>query len=75
MDAYTISQDPFWHRWIDGLVILAIGVAAGLVIAQGMMMQETTSTTTEVIRTAPYAPQVESGVKTEIAPEVNIQEI
>jgi len=73
-DPYQVSQDPIWHRWVDGIVILVIGLAAGLVIAQGLMIQEVTTTTTEIIRTAPSGPQIESGVQSDIPPQIRIEE-
>lgn len=71
MDPYQVSHDPTWHRWVDGLVILVIGLAAGLVISQASLLQETT---TEVIRTVPTAPQVESGLQTDMPPGVRLEE-
>ena len=70
-----ISQDANWHRWVDGVVILIIGLAAGLVLAQATMAQEVT--TTEVIRrrtmTVPD-PQIESGASTEIPSGSRVEE-
>jgi len=74
-DYYKVSQDPAWHRWVDGFVILVIGVAAGLVITQGWLLQQTTTTTTtEIIRRAPAAPQIESGVSTDAPSGIKIEE-
>ncbi len=75
-DPYQISNDPAWHRWVDGVVLLVIGLAAGLVIAQAVALQETATTTrTEIIRTMPRAPQVESGVQTDTPAGIKIDEI
>lgn len=72
MNPYQISQDPVWHRWMDGLVILIVGLAAGLVLAGALMTQEIT--TTEVFRGAQTVPQIESGTSTDIPSGIRIEE-
>lgn len=74
---YQISSDPIWHRWIDGLIILFIGIAAGIVIAGSIMLGEVTTTTrtTEIIRRNPLSPQVESGIRTDVPSSVQLEEI
>lgn len=75
MNPYQISQDPAWHRWIEGLIVLFIGIAAGVTIASALMVEETTTVNT--LRRVQTAPQVESGVSTEeVLPKgVKIDEI
>lgn len=74
MDHYQISQDPFWHRWIDGIVILVIGISAGAVIASGLMYERTT--TVETVRRVEVAnPQIESGISTQTPSGVRVEEI
>ncbi len=76
-DVFQVSNDPVWHRWVDGIVILVIGLAAGLVLAQAMIIEETTTTTTtttDIIRQKPTAPQVESGVNTNIPSGIKVEE-
>lgn len=65
MNPYQISQDPAWHRWVEGLIILFIGLAAGVTIASALMVEETTTVNT--LRRVQTAPQVESGVSTEVS--------
>lgn len=74
MNPYQISQDPAWHRWVDGIVILVIGLAAGAVIASMFMYQQTV-TVTETIRGIQTAPQVESGISTEVPSGPRVDEI
>lgn len=76
-DPYQISQDPIWHRWIDGLIILFIGIATGVVVAGTIMMTGVTTTThtTEIIRRGPSLPQVESGARTDIPSGVKLEEV
>lgn len=73
MNPYQVSQDPVWHRWVDGLVILVIGVAAGVVVSQAMTYTETT-TITETVRKVQTAPQIESGVSTDIPSGIRFEE-
>ncbi len=75
-DPYQISADPIWHRWVDGLIIMFIGLAAGVVLAGTFMMSETTTTirTTEIIRRSPNVPQIESGVRTDVPSGIRIEE-
>lgn len=48
---FITSKDPVWHRWIDGLVILTVGVAMGVVAAQLFVSYETTTVTRTTRRT------------------------
>ena len=50
MNPFEISKEPVYYRWIDGAVVLIIGVVLGILISQGIAFtgMETT-TTTEVI--------------------------
>lgn len=60
MNHYEISQDPIWHKWLDAFVILAMGVAMGIVLSQFVLAQEvTTVTTTEVAKRIESAPKAE----------------
>lgn len=77
MNPYEVSNDPLWHRWVDGLVILVIGLAAGLVLAQALLIGQTTTTTTttEIIRRNPTSgPQIESGVQTDVPSGHRVEE-
>ena len=53
MDPFQISKEPAYYRWIDGIVLLIIGVVTGLVISQGLNFFQMTTTTSEVIRNVP----------------------
>lgn len=72
-DPYQISVDPAWHRLVDGIILLFIGIAIGVVAAQMLTYQETT-TITETIRQVQTAPQIESGVHTDTPSGVRIEE-
>lgn len=74
MNPYQVSQDPAWHRWVDGLVVLVIGIAAGAVIASMFMYQQTV-TVTETVRSIQTAPQIESGISTDIPSGPRVEEI
>lgn len=74
MNPYEISQDPAWHHWVDGVVILVIGIAAGLVMAQAFLATQSTTITTDGVRRLPSVPQVESGIRTDLPPTVKIEE-
>lgn len=73
MNPYQVSQDSIWHRWVDGLVILVIGIAAGVVLSQGLMYEEVTIT--ETVRQVQTVPQVESGVSTDVPSGIKVDEI
>ena len=54
MNPFTVTKEPFIYRWIDGAVVLIIGMVIGIVISQGVAFFEMdTTTTTEVIRRVP----------------------
>lgn len=73
MNPYEVSVDPVWHRWVDGLVVLVIGFAAGLVVAQAILV--TTTTTTETTRRVQVSgPQIESGASTEVPSGIKLEE-
>lgn len=74
MNPYQISTDPVWHRWVDGIVILAIGLAAGVVITS-MFMYGQTITVVETVRSVQTTPQLESGISTRIPSSPRIDEI
>lgn len=62
MNPFELSSEPRLYRFIDGAVILIIGMVLGLVISQGIaFMEMTTTTTTETIRRVPLqtAPEAE----------------
>lgn len=73
MNPYEVSADPVWHRWVDGIVVLVIGFAAGLVVAQAILT--TTVTTTETVRRVQTSgPQIESGASTELPSGFRLEE-
>lgn len=76
MNPFVTSKDPVWHRWIDGMVILVIGVALGMVAAQAFMSYETV-TTTKTIRRTPMVTSPEGQAGEVQAPEqpVKFEEI
>jgi hypothetical protein len=77
MNPYHISQDPIWHRYMDGLIILFIGIAAGLVMAQALMTEETVITTETIRRTSPAPlidPKIESGASIEVPSGAKVEE-
>ncbi len=56
MNPYAPSHDPNWHRLVDGLVILVIGMAVGLVVANLFASYETVEIrSTKFIRKMPAA--------------------
>lgn len=75
-DAFVVSRDPVWHRWIDGLVIMLIGFAAGMVMIQALKMDEMSSTNTLRQITSPQAtePGVGSGASTQIPSGFRVEE-
>ncbi len=75
MNPYQVSQDPIWHRWVDGLVILGIGFLAGMLLTGSILFEEVT--VTEVRRVAPVlkSPQQESGTSTQVPSGIKINEI
>ncbi len=40
-----IFQEPTWHRWVDMLVVLFIGVICGIVFMQGVQFYDAHTTT------------------------------
>ncbi len=71
-----ISQDSFWNRLLDSLVILVVGFSAGMILMQYLMFQElnTPVTTTEIIQQVPTVPQVESGVEINSDSGIKVEE-
>ncbi len=63
MNPMQISADPAWHRWVDGAVILSVGVVIGLITAYATMVYEVeTVTTTKIVRPIPMIEETEQGV-------------
>ena len=61
MNHYEISQDPIWHKWLDAVVILVIGISLGMVMSQAIQPQEvTTVTTTEIVKRSESTPVLEA---------------
>lgn len=52
---YEISKDPFWYRWLDGLIVLVIGFSIGVVASQVILSEEVTTvtSTTRIINRDP----------------------
>jgi hypothetical protein len=46
MEYYNVSEDSYFNRLIDGLVILVLGVAIGVVVSQILLTKEVTTITT-----------------------------
>ncbi len=46
MEYYNVSEDSYFNRLIDGLVILVLGVAIGVVLSQILLTKEVTTITT-----------------------------
>lgn len=46
MEYYNVSEDSYFNRLIDGLVILVLGVAIGVVLSQILLTREVTTVTT-----------------------------
>lgn len=46
MEYYNVSEDSYFNRLIDGLVILVLGVAIGVVVSQILLTKEVTTVTT-----------------------------
>lgn len=46
MEYYNVSEDSYFNRLIDGLVILVLGVAIGVVLSQILLTKEVTTVTT-----------------------------
>jgi hypothetical protein len=54
MNPFTVSKEPAFYRWVDGAVVLIIGMVLGIVISQGIAFFEMGSTTTtKVLRRVP----------------------
>jgi hypothetical protein len=54
MNPFTVSKESAIYRWVDGAVVLIIGMVLGIVISQGIAFFEMgTTTTTEVLRRVP----------------------
>lgn len=72
MNPYQISEDPAWHRIIDGAVILIIGLAAGVVAGTALMYQYISPSQ---IQREIITPQVGSGIHTDVPSGVKLEEI
>ncbi len=59
MNPFATTTDPAWHRVIDSLVILAIGVAVGVMVGLIFIPSETI-TVTKVIQRVPLKSQDDS---------------
>lgn len=75
-EVFQVSKDPAWHRWLDGIVILFIGLAAGIVLAFALAFDEVAPINTSVRRKpVPLLEQgVGSGASTDIPSEFKIEE-
>ena len=60
MDPFQVSREPAYYRWIDGLVLLVIGVAIGIVISQSIALFEVGTTTETIHRVRLQRPGTES---------------
>jgi hypothetical protein len=67
MNPFTVTKEPFIYRWIDGAVVLIIGMVVGIVLSQGIAFFEMdTTTTTEVIHRVPLEqPETQESGKVE----------
>ncbi|MBA2279419.1 hypothetical protein H0V99_03215 [Candidatus Saccharibacteria bacterium] len=75
MDDYysVIFEEPKWHRIVDALAVLAIGISIGFIISQVTALFEPQSV--EFIQSSPSMPKAETG-KLEIPAEpVKFEEI
>ena len=55
MNPYEVSKDPFWHSLVTGLVIFAMGSAAG-VLFMGYLLSIQPRAKQQVINTVPESP-------------------
>ena len=62
-NTYVVTKDPIWHRWVDGLVILAIGFGIGVVLMGALTTYETEIITVKSVRQLPTVntPEEQSG--------------
>lgn len=53
MDPFTPTQDQMWHRMLDGLVVITIGVVMGILVSQWFMSTIAASDDSRLIRETP----------------------
>lgn len=77
MNPYEVSKDPFWHSLVTGLVVFAMGTAAG-VLFMGYLLSVQPTSRYQVVNTIPPSPnsgQVELNIGDASAVPIVVEEL